>query len=348
MNAPRRHANVAELGRGRESAWDAFVFAHPEATFFHRAAWRHVIERSFGHRTYYFCAERGGAIVGILPLVHVRSRLFGDSLVSTPFCVYGGPLAVDEVARAVLDARAETLARDLSVGALVYRSRAQSRPDWAQQDQTYATFRKTLDPDPERNLLAIPRKQRAVVRQAIKYGLESRIEPTPDAQFDLYALSLRNLGTPGFSRRYFRELCDAFGADCESLVVYHRGRAVSGVLSFYFREEVLPYYGGGAPVARALGAADYMYWDVMRRAALRGLRVFDFGRSKVGTGAYAFKKNWGFVPQPLVYEYYLPRGGAIPEINPLNPKYQLFIALWKRLPLLLANALGPRLSRSLG
>ena len=348
MNALRRDFDVVELDRGREVAWDDFVCAHPEGTFFHRAAWRGVIERSFGHPTYYLCVDRGGAIAGVLPLVHVRSRLFGDSLVSTAFCVYGGPLTIDPTVRAALDARAEALARDLGVDALIYRSRAPSRPDWAQQDQIYATFRKALDPDPERNLLAIPRKQRAVVRQAMRRGLDARTEESPDNQFDLYALSLRNLGTPGFPRRYFRELCRAFGGDCECLVVYHQGKPVSGVLSFYFRDEVLPYYGGGAPAARALGAADYMYWDLMRRAALRGLRIFDFGRSKVGTGAFAFKKNWGFTPQPLVYEYYLPRGGAIPELNPLNPKYRFIIELWKRLPLPLANTIGPRLSRSLG
>lgn len=348
MNVLPPDGAVVELDRQRESAWDAFVLAHPEGTFFHRAGWRRVIERSFGHATHYLCVERGGAIVGVLPLAHVRSRLFGDSLVSTAFCVYGGPLASDAAARAALDARAEALARELAVGALVYRSRTPSRLDWARQDQVYATFRKALDADPERNLLAIPRKQRAVVRQAMHRGLEARVEQIPDVQFDLYALSLRNLGTPGFPRRYFRELHRAFAGDCESLVVYHQGQPVSGVLSFYFRDEVLPYYGGGAPVARALGAADFMYWDLIRRAAQRGLRTFDFGRSKVGTGAYAFKKNWGFTPQPLIYEYFLPRGGAIPEHNPLNPKYRFLIKLWKRLPLPVANIVGPRLSRSLG
>lgn len=348
MNASSVRLEITELARENEPAWDAFVFAHPEATFFHRAGWRGVIERSFGHRTHYLCAQRDGAIVGVLPLVHVKSLLFGDSLVSTAFCVYGGPLTIDEATRAALDAHAETLARQLEVDALVYRGLTPSRSDWACDDRTYVTFRKPIDPDPERNFLAIPRKQRAVVRQAIGRGLEARVEASPDIQFNLYALSLRNLGTPGFPRRYFRELHDAFGADCESSVVYHEGEPVCGVLSFYFRDEVLPYYGGGEPAARNLGGADYLYWDLMRRATLRGSRVFDFGRSKVGTGTFAFKKNWGFVPRPLAYEYYLPRGGAIPQVNPLNPKYRLFIALWQRLPLVVANSLGPRLSRSLG
>jgi len=159
---------------------------------------------------------------------------------------------------------------------------------------------------------------------------------------------VRNLGTPVFARRYFRALKAEFGEACECLVLRKDGVAVSGVLSFYFRDQVLPYYGGGSHAARALRANELMYFDLMRRASAKGCRVFDFGRSKLGTGAYAFKKNWGFPPAPLAYEYKLRRGDKLPDVNPLNPKYRLMIAAWKRLPLPLANALGPWIARSLG
>jgi FemAB-related protein (PEP-CTERM system-associated) len=123
---------------------------------------------------------------------------------------------------------------------------------------------------------------------------------------------------------------------------------VAAVMNFYFRDEVLPYYGGGTRAARELYANDFMYWEVMRRAGVRGARLFDFGRSKVGTGAFAFKKNWGFAPQPLEYRFRLAPGAAIPDHNPLNPKYRLFIAAWKRLPLPVANLLGPPIVRGIG
>ena len=159
---------------------------------------------------------------------------------------------------------------------------------------------------------------------------------------------MRNLGTPVFSRRYFRILAERFRDSCETLTIVDGERPVASVLSFFFRDEVLPYYGGGTAEARQRAANDFMYWEVMRRATLRGARLFDFGRSKVGTGSFDFKKFWGFTPEPLHYQYGLRPGCAIPDHNPLNPKYRLLIAAWKRLPLPVANLLGPPIVRGIG
>ncbi len=119
-------------------------------------------------------------------------------------------------------------------------------------------------------------------------------------------------------------------------------------MSFYFRDQVLPYYGGGTSGARQVAGNDFMYWELLRRACLKKLKWFDFGRSKVGTGSFYFKKNWGFAPEPLEYSYLLRRLDRLPEINPSNPRYKYFIALWKRLPLLVSKAVGPRIARNLG
>jgi FemAB-related protein (PEP-CTERM system-associated) len=328
--------------------WDDYVHACADATFFHRAGWKWVIERSFGHRAYHLLAESDGAIEGVLPLVHLRSRLFGKALVSMPFAVYGGPVASSPEAMAALDREALALADHLGVEYLEYRGRRRQRPAWPCKDGLYATFVKALPADPQASLLAIPRKQRAVVRKSLAAGLAARIEPEPSRLYRLYAETVHRLGTPVFTARYFAELKREFGADCELLTVYAGERPVSGVLSFYFRDTVLPYYAGGGEAARRLGAFDYMYWDVMRRACESGLRWFDFGRSKRGTGAFDFKRNWGFEPQALHYEYQLRGGAAMPDISPLNPKYRLMIALWRRMPLGLANAAGPSLARNLG
>jgi FemAB-related protein (PEP-CTERM system-associated) len=340
---------IGELDSASAARWDAFVLGCADATFFHRAGWKRVIEESLGHKTYFLYAENaGGCLVGVLPLVFINSRLFGRSLISTGFCVYGGPVAETVSAAQALTARAVEIAERLGVGHVEFRSRTASQPDWHRKSALYATFRKRIDPDPEKNLHAIPRKQRAMVRKGIKLGLTSEIDGDVERLYALYAESVRNLGTPVFPRRFFRALKAEFGEDCEILTVLHEDRPVSAVMSFHFRDEVLPYYGGGSAVAREVAANDFMYWEVMRRAALRGCGVFDFGRSKYGTGSFDFKKYWGFVPEPLNYEYRLIHGREVPDLNPLNPKYRLFIALWKNLPLPVANALGPFLARDLG
>jgi FemAB-related protein (PEP-CTERM system-associated) len=348
MDAPR----LAEL-RVRPMAadgarWDAFVDACPDATFFHRAGWAAIIEQVFRHRTHYLMAERGGDIVGVLPLAQVKSRLFGHSLVSLPFAVYGGVAATDAAAVPALHAAAVDLARDLGVGHLELRNRSRTEPDWPQQD-LYVTFRKPILPEVEANMLAIPRKQRAMVRKAIGRNLGVGIDAGVDRFFALYADNVHRHGTPPYPRRYFEALRETFGDACEVLTVLDpQGRPVSGVLSFYFRDEVLPYYAGDLDSARELAANDFKYWELMRRACERGVRVFDYGRSKRDTGSFHFKKNWGFEPAPLAYEYRLFGRDSIPQNNPANPKYRAMIALWRRLPRGVANALGPSIVRNLG
>lgn len=346
-----RHADstlsVRPLGANEAARWDAYVNAHPEATFFHRAGWKRVIEDAFGHRPHFLLAECGGEIAGVLPLAEIDSHLFGHSLGSLPFCAYGGIVADHEAAHRALDEAAQALARQLGVGALEYRNQVPRHPRWPAK-ALYVTFRKAIAPEIEANMNAIPRKQRAMVRKGIKAGLVGGIDADTTRFFQAYSASVHRLGTPVFSRRYFRLLKDEFGDDCEVLTVTLGGKVISSVMSFYFRDEVLPYYGGGVAAARAVAGNDFMYWDLMRRACERGIRVFDFGRSKRGTGSFDFKKNWGFEPTPLHYEYFLVTDQAVPEINPLNPKYRLFIQAWKKMPLALANLIGPHIARNLG
>lgn len=350
MDASRLAAGlqVRPMRESDAARWDGFVDRCSAATFFHRAGWAQIIGEVFRHRTHYLLAERGGEIAGVLPLAQVKSRLFGHSLVSLPFAVYGGVAATDPGAVAALHAAAVELARELGVEHLELRNLQRTEPDWPQQD-LYVTFRRPILPDVEANLLAIPRKQRAMVRKAIGRQLSSEVDPGVDRFFALYADNVHRHGTPPYPKRYFEALRETFGDACEVLTVLDpQGRPVSGVLSFYFRDEVLPYYAGDLPAARELAANDFKYWELLRRACLRGVGVFDYGRSKRGTGSFDFKKNWGFEPTPLAYEYKLFRRQAIPQNNPSNPKYRAMIALWRRLPRGVANALGPAIVRHLG
>ncbi len=335
------------------AAWDAFVISRPDATFFHLAAWRAVIGRAFRHKPYYVVAEQDGAIVGVLPLVRVKTMLFGDMLISNPFCVYGGILAVDEAASRVLAEHAVWLRARLGSAAVELRylnapCEGWLGKEWVARPALYVTFRRAIVADDAANLKAIPRKQRAVVRKAIERGLTATVDADVETLHAIYARSVRNLGTPVFAKRYFRILTEAFGPSMDILTVREGGRPVASVMNFYFRDQVIPYYGGGNEVARRCGGNDFMYWEVMRRAAARGYRLFDFGRSKEGTGAFAFKKNFGFTPSSLQYRVCVKPGGAMPEVNPKNPKYRLMIKAWKHLPLPVANRLGPILVRGAG
>lgn len=335
---------VTQLGAGDDARWDAFVESCPEATFFHRSGWKKIIENVFGHEAFYLIAESPEGIEGVLPLGRVESRWFGDALISVPFGVYGGVAAVDESARRLLEDEAEALAVELGVDYLEMRNRRSRRDDWPAKD-LYVTFRKELHPDPEANLKAIPRKQRAMVRKGIQAGLKAELDDGPSRFYRAYATSVRNLGTPVYPQKYFRALVDVFGESSDILTITNDGRAVASVLSFYFRDEVLPYYGGGTGEARALKANDFMYWELMKRSVERGYRVFDYGRSKVGTGSYSFKKNWGFVPEPLPYQYRLVRAGEVPNVSPANPKYRLLVKTWQRLPVSVSTLIGPLVSR---
>jgi FemAB-related protein (PEP-CTERM system-associated) len=337
------------------SRWDAFVRTCPEATFFHLSGWQSVIEQSFGIKTWFYYVQQDGQIQGVLPLAEIKSRLFGHSLGAMPFCVYGGPAAFSgaggAAVRAMLDQAAHELAQQLGVGHLEYRGMQRFHPDDASwhTKELYVTFRKEISADDEENLNAIPRKQRAMVRKGIKLGLKGVVEDNVDRMFDAYAHSVHRLGTPVFPKKYFALLQKTFGDECEvRTILTDKDELVGSVLSFYWRDEVVPYYGGGMDIARGVAGNDFMYWNLMQAAAARGCRVFDFGRSKLGTGAYDFKKNWGFTAEHLPYEYKLYGATALPDNNPLNPKYQLFIKMWKKLPLPLANFMGPFIVRNLG
>lgn len=344
---PALPVDVAEAFDADREDWQRWLETRPDATIYHDWAWRRVLAEAFGHRPRFLIARRDERVVGVLPLVEVKTLLFGHSLVSLPFCPYAGPLAEDRATYDALDERAEAMGRELGVDFVEYRGLGDSHRDWPRQD-LYVTFRKTLLDSPEANLAAIPRKQRAMVRKGIRNALRSDTGDL-DAFFELFVDNVHRHGTPPHRKRFFELLLEAFGERAEVLVVRDPKREpISAVLSLYHRDEVLPMHAGDAPRARELAANDFKYWELMRRAAERGCRVFDYGRSKRGTGPFDFKKNWGFEPTPLVYEYRLLRRTSIPENNPLNPRYRLMIATWRRLPRWFVRATGPYLVRGLG
>lgn len=327
-----------------QTAWDDFVLNHPQGTFFHLIGWKNVIEKTFGHKSYYLLAQDGPKIVGILPLFVVKSFLFGKSLTSVAFGAYGGVLAQNGQSAQSLLEEAIKITQKENLDYLELRNLFRREPNWPVKD-LYYTFRGEIFPNLEDNLKAIPRKSRRMVRVGRdKYKLKSEIAKGNllNEFYEIYAHSLHNLGTPVFPRALFKNFLQEFNNDCKILLVRNpEGKAIAGVMSFFYKDEVLPYYGGSLPEGKKMAANDFMYWELMKYGCEHGYKIFDFGRSKRGTGSFDFKKHWGFEPRPLYYQYYLHRLKEIPNISPINPKYQKKIEMWKKLPFALTKILGP-------
>ncbi|WP_079638764.1 FemAB family XrtA/PEP-CTERM system-associated protein [Sphingopyxis flava] len=344
---------VSAAPLGDAAAWDAYVAQHCGASPFHSRLWCEAISHATGHRCHLVTSrDAAGALTGLLPLHHVRSRIFGEALVASGFAVGGGILADDPAVARMLAEGAADIAKSLGVPSVELRGAPlPGGADWYREEGVYAGFARDLAGDDEAELLAIPRKQRAEVRKALAGNL--RVTSGRDGaerrdHYRVYAESVRNLGTPVFPRALFDDVLDAFGDDAEILTVRDGDRPVASVLSLYWRGAVMPYWGGGTFEARRLRANELMYFALMRRARERGCTRFDFGRSKLGTGPFAYKKNWGFEPEPLVYARWLAPGERPRDTNPNSARYRLQVDLWKKLPLWAANRLGPLIARGLG
>lgn len=344
---------IRDFDKDDRNRWDAYVEGHPQGTLFHLTAWKEVVQGSFGHRSHYLVAEEGaavgrpGKILGVLPLFEMRSLLFGRYLVSVPFAERGGPLADQPAVTQALVAHAARLAdqRRLTYVELRNALPVNGYPIKA----LYANFSRPLSPNPDENLQAIPRKSRRMVRIGIKAGLWSETgHRLLNTFYDILAANYHRLGTPIFPKRFFAQFLHTFGPRADILVVRTReGRPIAAVLSFFFRDTVMPYYAGSLFEARALAPNDFMYWELMRRSCLAGYRRFDFGRSKKGSGSYAFKTHWGFEPQPLAYQYVIQRADALPDLSPANPRFRRWIEVWQRLPHWMTRVLGPPIARHL-
>lgn len=356
MNAPKKSARVAvrhaDLDHPKDVARiDAWIMVHSDGLPFHRPKWLKAIEAGTGQAAHCLVAEVASDIVAILPFHLVHSPLFGRALVSSGFAVGGGILSNSPAATRELAATICDLAERWSSPTVELRGGAMPGGKWIEKRDAHANFLKALAADDEAELLAIPRKQRAEVRKGLENGLTietGRGQRDLDWHYMIYAESVRNLGTPVFPKSLMGRVLHYFGEDADILTVMHDGRPVASVLSLYHKGTVMPYWGGGVWDARRLRANDVMYYALMNHARQRGCTHFDFGRSKVDSGAYFFKKNWGFEPEPMAYAIHTADGQEPRDVNPNSPKYRAQIALWQKLPLPVANWLGPWVAKGLG
>ena len=335
---------VRAIEPGDFPAWDEFVTAHPQGSPFHLIAWKKTIEEVFRYRPYYLAAFDGSAIAGALPLFLISNWIAGKALISTPFAVYGGVLASCDESRAALAECAEKLARSLDVQYAELRNAdAGQRLGYASVER-YVTFRGPISADEEAVLQSIPRKTRRIVRKSLEQPYTVHVQKQDIRIFeDLYSRSLRKLGTPAFPRKHFRALLRNFHGGADIREVWLEGKPVAAVLTFYFRDQALPYYGAADERYNAQAPTTFMYFDLMRWAGQNGYRTFDFGRSKIDSASGQFKSRWGLVETPLPYEMLLVKRTSLPNNSPTNPMFQYPMKIWRKLPLPVTRAIGPRL-----
>ncbi len=328
--------------------WQDYVLAHPSATVFHRLQWSDAVVEAYGHRQVHLTARRKGRLVGILPLMEVRSMLAGRALVSIPYATYGGVLADDaEAGRKLLQAAQQKCRQD-KWKLLELRHRDKSGLDLPTIDR-YDTFRKRLPEKIEQVLDGLPRKARAAARKGRRELPADAVVIGPqylDDVYKLYTVTLRRLGSPNYRRKLFQALQRSYGSDCVVLLVRDGQRPIAGVVSFIFRDEIVPYFSGSVEAGMSRNANNVMYVHLMEYAVRRGLKWFDFNRTRRDNqGPYDFKRHHGFEPTPLQYQVWLSNGGEAPNISPSNPTFALAGQVWRRMPLWLTQAAGERVTK---
>lgn len=338
---------IHQMRSGEEHDWDRFVLSSPSGTYFHLSGWKTVVEDGLGRRCFYLIARRGRKITGVLPISWVRNKLFGDCLISLPLTVYGGICADDEDSYLELLHAGSHLAQRLNVKYLELRNRKDLFPTSLPGRDLYVTFTQDLSPGPDRLMKELPRDTRYMIRKSQKAGLEWTEDLKMNEFYDLYARNVHRLGTPVFSKSLFERLRCVFTKQCRLFGVRKGNKAVAGVLCFYFRKEVIPYYSGSLAEYYGDCPNNFMYWNLMEQSWREGYRYFDFGRSKRGTGACKFKSSWNMQVTELAYRYKLVRSKEVPHMSPVDQKFRTAVAVWKQLPFPLTKLLGPTLIRNI-
>ena len=332
-----------------DAGWDEYVAGHPQASGYHLMAWLRIIERIFGHRTFYLTAkDEQGQVHGVLPLVFLSSRLFGRFLVSLPFVNYGGVLANNPASQEGLLGRAVELAKQLAAGHIELRHEELAGLQWPDK-QHKVSMRLRLPEEFDLLWKTFPAKLRSQIRRAEKEGMTFRLgrDDVLEDFYTVFSRNMRDLGTPVYGRTFFSEILRSFPESSRIGVVYLKGQPVAAGFLYGFRRVLeIPWASSDRRYNR-LAPNMLLYGSVLDYACQKGFRVFDFGRSTPGGGTYRFKEQWGAKPVPLHWYYWLSNGGPLPDLSPSNAKFRWAISVWQRLPLFVSERLGPSISRSI-
>lgn len=329
--------------------WDVYVRDSISTTFCHQFAWRAVIEEAYGHRTFYLMARREEAVGGILPLVLVKSVLFGASLTSMPFLDYGGICADDpEIAHRLLVA-ARGLQEEQRVGTIELR---QCQPivnaGSARLDKVSMVL--DLSAGDEALWRSLPAKVRNQVRKAEKSGLiisEGGVEFL-DEFYDVFVVNMRDLGSPVHDKAFFLHLFRNFGQQARCTLIRDGQKTVGGLIVLLFKDTMLVPWASSLRDYFSKCPNNLLYWSAIQSGCQRGFRQFDFGRSTIGSGTYEFKRQWGAQPRQLHWQSVgTANGRASTTVSSQDGKFHAAVEVWKRLPLPVTRVLGPRIRKYL-
>lgn len=331
--------------------WDAYVQKFSHAAWYQQSGWKRVVEEVFGHESFYLALRRDGRLAGVLPLSLVRSPIFGRFLVSIPYGCFAGPLADDEDAVSALAASAEQIARETRVKYLEMRSIEPFSSGSTLKTKTFKqTFHLPLAASPETVWASFSQETRTKIRKALAAGCRISVggrEYLDDFYF-VFCRRMRDLGSPVYAKKFFAKVLEIFSE--RALIVRIESAAddpvAAGIVIFDGRRAEIPW---SAAVQEGFDAyaAYAMFWRGILESIRRGCALFDFGTSNEGSGTAEFKMRWGAEPVRLGWQYYMPDGASLPDLSPRNPKFSFLISVWKRMPLWLANRLGPELLRGI-
>ncbi len=322
-----------------------FVERAPQAKLCHMPAWTRMVENAFGHKGYYLVALEGGHVCGVLPLVHVRSRLFGNRLVSQPFSDYGGPLADDPAALELLYQRAVEIATDCRCESLELRNTAPLPHDlYERHDKVSMAL--PLRPDAQEVWQGLRHKTRNRVRKAERAGLTvvSGGQELLEEFYRAWTVRMHELGTPCYPRRLFSTIMENFPANSRIFLATSEGVTAAVLFAYTFKGRVQCSWGAALRAYDGAGPNYILNWKAIEYYCAEGMQVYDFGRSTVGSGQHTFKERWGATAIDLCWQYWTAPGKDLHLAKPDDPRYRRKTEMWKRLPLGLTRVLGPRIS----
>ncbi len=340
---------VVALQADNTQAWDAYVEQHERGSIYHLSKWQALIEKVFGHETYYFFSVDGqGNIDGVLPLVRLRSRLFGDYMVSVPFFNYGGAIAVSAEVEKKLMTHAVSVAEQKKISHIEYRDSIERDTAWeARTDKVVMVL--DLPKEEDELWKALGSKRRSQIKRPLRESPEvvhGGIELL-DEFYRVFSINMRDLGTPVYSKAFFKAILEQFSEAVTLLIIRLKGKPVGAAFLIQYKGMMEIPWASTLREVNSISINMLMYWEVLKLAINKGCQQFDFGRSSVDSGTYRFKKQWGAEPKQLYWYYWLGEDQELPGLTPNNPKYKLAISMWQKMPVFATQILGPMIVKNL-
>ncbi len=346
---------IKALGNSEQDQkdWYGFLESNKPDTHGFCLEWREIVKKSFGHEDRYLICKEGEKVLGLMPSFIVKSPLFGNSVASMPYLNEGGIVATSEEAFKALLEEAGKIAKDNSCKYVELRHREplSFNGEELAERQHKVAMRMSLEGDPDEIFGKFPAKLRSQIRRPGKSGLEGKVsgvdieqKESVDAFYQVFSEHMRDLGTPVYPKSLFENTVSCFGQKARVITVWDKNKPVAAGITVGFGDSSEIPWASSLRSYNKQSPNMLLYWQTIKQCALDGYKFFDFGRSNPDSGTLKFKKQWGAEPRPLHWYYKLNNSEA-PDVSPSNSKFEIMVKCWQKLPLPLANALGPTLTR---